>query len=170
AGPALEGGARGIDRGLGIFHGCAGDRGDLVLGRGIENVETAAVGGFAPFAADPQIGRNVGKKIFIHGTLPMMLEFHTSTGNGDKSVCHELYLSPPAGRGRERSERVRGTLRIRSSWRITPPPPPPPPPRGGGAPRARRGFCSHSPLAPIPLHVRARAPPQRRRLGGPRRA
>src|SRR5207245_1055414 len=71
-GPALEGGARGVDRGLGVVHGCARDRGDLVLGRGIENIETAAVGGFAPFAADPQVGRNVGKKIFVHGTFPMI--------------------------------------------------------------------------------------------------
>ena len=69
AGPAREGIARGIDRGLGVLHGRARHRGDLVLGRGIENVEAAAVGGFAPLAADPEIGRNIGEKIVVSWEL-----------------------------------------------------------------------------------------------------
>ena len=66
-GPAGKRGARRIDRSLGVFDRCARDRGDLVLGRRIDHVEAAAVGGFAPFAADPQIGRDVGEKIVVHG-------------------------------------------------------------------------------------------------------
>ena len=65
-GPAGEGGFRGIERGLGVFDGGAGDRGDLLLGRRIDHVEAAAVGGLAPFAADPEIGRNIGEKIVVH--------------------------------------------------------------------------------------------------------
>src|SRR5215831_16746863 len=60
--------SRGIDRGLGVLHGCARDRGDRVLGGGVEDVEPAAVGGFAPFAADPEIGRNIGKEVVVSRT------------------------------------------------------------------------------------------------------
>ena len=45
-------------------------RGDFVLGGRIDDVEAAAVGGFAPFTADPQIGRDVGKQIVVHAIRP----------------------------------------------------------------------------------------------------
>src|SRR5437588_758356 len=45
----------------------APDAGVLVLGRGIDHVETRAVGCLAPFAADPQIGRHVGEQVVVHG-------------------------------------------------------------------------------------------------------
>src|SRR6185437_2158217 len=41
------------------------NRGDLALGRRIDDVETAVIGGFAPLAADPEIGRNIGEKIVV---------------------------------------------------------------------------------------------------------
>ncbi len=44
----------------------AGDRGDLLLGRRIDHVEARAVGGFAPLAADPEVGRHVGEQIVVH--------------------------------------------------------------------------------------------------------
>jgi hypothetical protein len=53
SGPALESGVGGIDRGLGVVHRGAGDRGDLALGRRVDHVETGAVGRFTPFSADP---------------------------------------------------------------------------------------------------------------------
>src|SRR5262249_24948411 len=71
--PPLEGVAGGIDRGLGVLDRGARHRGDPVLGRGIEHVEAAAVGGLAPLAADPEIGRNIGEQIFIHGTFPFLV-------------------------------------------------------------------------------------------------
>jgi hypothetical protein len=58
---------RGIERRFGVFDGGAGDRSDLVFSRRIDHVETAAVRGLAPFAADPQIGWNVGEQIVVHG-------------------------------------------------------------------------------------------------------
>ena len=64
-GPALERRARRIDRGLGVFHRGARDRGDLILGRRIDHVEAAAVGRLAPLAADPQVGRNIGEQIIV---------------------------------------------------------------------------------------------------------
>src|SRR5258705_22184 len=60
------------DRGLCILDGRARHRRDLVVGRGIEDVEAAAVGGAAPFAPDPQVGRHVGEEIVVsrtHGDL-----------------------------------------------------------------------------------------------------
>jgi hypothetical protein len=65
-GPALEGCARGIDRRLGVVDRGARDRSDLVLGRRIKDIEAAAVGSLAPFAADPKIGRDIGQQIFVH--------------------------------------------------------------------------------------------------------
>src|SRR5262249_31265053 len=61
-------GAGGMDGGVGVLRGWGGERGDLVLGGRVENVEPAAVGGFAPFAADPQIGRNIGEKVVVSRT------------------------------------------------------------------------------------------------------
>jgi len=56
-----------LDGCLGVLDASARYRRDDVLGRRIDHVEAAAIGGFAPFAADPQIGRNVGEKIVVHG-------------------------------------------------------------------------------------------------------
>jgi hypothetical protein len=67
AGPAGESCLRGIHRGLGIVDAGARHRGDDVLGGGIDDVEALAVGRLAPLAADPQIGRDMGEEIFIHG-------------------------------------------------------------------------------------------------------
>ncbi len=64
--PAGERGLRRVERGLGVLDRGARDRGDLVLGRRIDHVEAAAVGGFPPLAADPQIGRHVGEEIVVH--------------------------------------------------------------------------------------------------------
>ena len=80
-GPAGEGVAGGIDRGLGVLDGRARHRGDLVLGRRIDHVEAAAVGGFAPLAADPQIGRDIGEKIVVHGTFPMIGAMSSAAGS-----------------------------------------------------------------------------------------
>src|SRR5262249_61631296 len=66
-----EGGARSVARGFGVVKGGAGARGVFVLGRGVDHVEAAAVGRFAPLPADPQVGRNIGEEVFIHGTCPM---------------------------------------------------------------------------------------------------
>ena len=65
-GPGRLRGGGGVDRRLGIIDRGARDRGDLVLGRGIDHVEARAVGGFAPLAADPEVGRDVGEEIFVH--------------------------------------------------------------------------------------------------------
>ena len=70
-GPAFEGGVGRIDRGLGVVHRGAGHGSDLAFGGRIDHVEAAAVGRFAPFAADPQIGRDVGEKIFVHESSPL---------------------------------------------------------------------------------------------------
>jgi hypothetical protein len=72
-GPALEGGLRGIERGHGIVHGSAGDGGNGVFGGRIGHVETAIVGGLAPLATDPQVGRDVGEKIVVHGFTPYLV-------------------------------------------------------------------------------------------------
>src|SRR5262249_12143217 len=92
AGPALEGIARRIDRGLGVLHGRARDRSDLVLGRRVEHVETAAVGGFAPFAANPQIGRHVGEQVVIsraHGCN--LITLNSSCAAVDIADAHAGY-------------------------------------------------------------------------------
>src|SRR5581483_7055438 len=49
-----------------VPHRGAGNAGALALGRRIDDVEAAAIRGFAPFAADPQIGRHIVEKIFVH--------------------------------------------------------------------------------------------------------
>jgi hypothetical protein len=72
-GPAFERGLRGVDRGLGVLDARARHRGDDVLGRRIDNLEARIVGGLAPFAADPQLGRNIGEQIFIHGVPSCLL-------------------------------------------------------------------------------------------------
>src|SRR5438270_671460 len=74
-----------IDRSLGVLDGGARDRGNLVLGRRIEHVETGAVGGFLPFAADPKIGWDVGEKIVVHGT-------HSCPSNSHVSVTQSALL------------------------------------------------------------------------------
>ena len=72
-GPAREGGACCIECGLRVLDGGAGDRRNLVLGRRIDHVEAAAVRGFPPLAADPQIGRDVREQIIVHGTDPLAI-------------------------------------------------------------------------------------------------
>src|SRR5207245_2577719 len=57
-----------VDRGLSVRDGRARDRGDLVLGRRIDDVEAALIGGRAPFPPDPQIGRNIRGQIIVHRT------------------------------------------------------------------------------------------------------
>ncbi len=52
---------------LGVLHARARHGSDLVLGRRVDHVEARAVGGFAPFAADPEVGRNVGEEVVVHG-------------------------------------------------------------------------------------------------------
>src|SRR5262249_29686908 len=147
AGPALEGGARGVDRGLGVVHGCARDRGDLVLGRGIENVETAAVGGFAPFAADPQIGRNVSKKVVVSRTHGCDLITHESSCasntcvNGLRSravAAYSMYSPPPCGEGLG----VGVARLVHQCCHTHHPPSPALPHKGGGStPSSRRILC-----------------------------
>src|SRR4029079_3955813 len=53
----------------------AGDIGDLPLGRRIDHVEARAVGGFFPFAADPEIGRDIGEKVVVSGHVDSPLSF-----------------------------------------------------------------------------------------------
>ncbi len=65
-GPGRESGVGRIDCGLGVLNRGAGHRSDGLFGRRVDDVETAAVGGLFPFAADPEVGRHVGEKIFVH--------------------------------------------------------------------------------------------------------
>src|SRR5262249_18780609 len=64
--PAFEGVGRRVDGGLGVLDARARNRSDLVLGRGVDDVEALIVGGLAPFSADPEVGRDVSEKIVVH--------------------------------------------------------------------------------------------------------
>src|SRR5262249_10463293 len=68
-GPAGERGTGGIDRRLGVLHRGAGNRGDRVLGRRIDDVEAPAVRRLAPLSTDPEIGRYIGEETFVHADL-----------------------------------------------------------------------------------------------------
>ena len=68
SGPALEGAFGGVKRGFGVIDGGTGDRGNLPFSCRIDHVKSAAIGGLAPFAANPEVRWNVGEKIFVHGT------------------------------------------------------------------------------------------------------
>src|SRR5438874_1942955 len=48
------------------------DRRDLVLGGRVEDVEASVIRGLAPFAAYPEIGRDIGEQIFVHVTSPLL--------------------------------------------------------------------------------------------------
>ena len=67
AGPGGKRAACRIKRGHGVLDRRARNRSDLVLRCRIDDVETPAIRRFAPLAADPQIGRDVGEKIVVHG-------------------------------------------------------------------------------------------------------
>ena len=97
-GPAGKGGGGGVERRLGVVDRAAGDRGDLVLGGRIDHVEAAAVGGFAPFAADPKVGRNVGEKIVVHGVVSFTLLFRPG-----RAEINSVTTSAPARRCDRRS-------------------------------------------------------------------
>ena len=101
-GPALERIACRIDRGLRVLDRGARNRGDLVLGRGIEHIEAATIGSFAPSAPNPEVGRNIRQQILVHVGVPMI---HATS---PLPAC-----GPLAGRGREREragERAFDTL------------------------------------------------------------
>jgi hypothetical protein len=74
-GPCGECVACGVDGGLRVIDARARDRGDRALGRRIDDIEALAVGGLAPFSADPEIGRDVGEKIFVHGLFLLVFLF-----------------------------------------------------------------------------------------------
>jgi len=68
--PSTEGVLSRVDRGSSVLHRGARHGRNHVLGRGIENVEPRAIGGFAPSPADPKIGRDSRQQIVVHRTTP----------------------------------------------------------------------------------------------------
>src|SRR5262249_19152107 len=73
--PPFERLLRGVDSGFGILDAGARHRGDDVLGRRVDDLEACGIGGLAPLAADPKIGRNIGEQIFIHGVCSLSGRF-----------------------------------------------------------------------------------------------
>ena len=93
-GPAVHRGAGGVDRGLGVLDARAGDRGNRFLGRRVDDVKALVVGGFAPLAADVEIGRNVGEQIVVHGSV-LLFPAHV---RGLRTISDLILRSEAAGR------------------------------------------------------------------------
>ena len=113
-GPGPERALRGVERGLGVVDAGAGDRGDLVLGRRIDHVEARAVGGLFPFAADPQIGRDVGEKVVVCShdcTLHSVIPGATAgrTRNPETQLCPCCWIP---GHGASRRPGMTASLTI----------------------------------------------------------
>ena len=105
--PSREGGAGGVERGFGVLDRGARHRGDFVLGRRIDHVEAAAVGGFAPLAADPQIGRDVGEQIVVHGALSAaQVVFSVVDGSASQAMTVSRTRSAMRAVGSARSSRL----------------------------------------------------------------
>ena len=97
-GPGAERGLRGVERGLGVVDEALATEAILLLGRRIDHVEARAVGGFLPFAADPQVGRDVGEQIVVggHGVSPPSFRGCAEGANPESRNTH---LSLPLDSG-----------------------------------------------------------------------